>query len=338
MSDAAFDRPVVAVLLHPQWRGSVLDERARARLGAVADVVDLDPVTLRPLRPSPAGAGSARVLLTGWEAPRLDAVVLDRFPHLGLVAHAAGSVRGVVTDDVWARGIRVCTAAAVNAVPVADFTVAQVHLALKNTWRLALAAHDSGRVPGRSGVHGLDRATIALVGVGAIGRLVAERFRGRDVRLLAYDPYLEPDDAARLGIEQVSLAEAFRLADVVSLHAPLTDATRNMIGGELLRTLPDGATVINTARGGLVDHDVLASVLAERPDLLALLDVTEPEPLPAGHLILRLPNAVLTPHIAGSLGTEEARLGALAVDEILRFLDGRPLQHALAESRLAITA
>lgn len=338
MSNADLGRPVVAVLIGAQWRDSVLDRRARARLGAHAEVVELDPATLRPLAPTTVDASAARVLLTSWEAPRLDADVLARFPQLGLVAHAAGSIRGVVTDDVWTRGIRVCNAVAANAVSVADFTVAQLHLALKNTWRLALASRDTGRVPERAGVHGLDGATIALVGLGAIGRLVAERFRDRDVRLLAHDPYLPPDVAAELGIESVTLAGAFRRADVLSLHAPLTDATRHLIDGELLRSLPVGATLINTARGGLIDHDVLAAVLGERPDLLALLDVTEPEPLPAGHPLLRLQNVVVTPHIAGSLGTEEARLGALATDEILRFLRGRALAHEVVEARAAISA
>lgn len=330
---------VVASLIGSEWRTSVLDARARSIIAAnEVTLIDLDPDTLHPVGVPIVDPSVARVLVTGWGAPLLDATLLDRFPGLELVAHAAGTVRGIVDEEVWARGIRVCNAAEANAVSVADFTVSQIHLSLKNAWRLAAAARDTASTPDRSGIRGLDGATVALIGLGAIGRLVAERLATLDVRVLAFDPFLAAEASSGLGVERVALDEAFRRADVLSLHAPLTEASRHMVDRALLAALPHGATLLNTARGGLIDHDVLSEVLAERPDLFALLDVTEPEPLPDGHPLFSLTNTFITPHIAGSLGSEEARLGALVAHEVLRFARGLPLQHELEEGRVALSA
>jgi len=313
------------------WAGSVLDTTVRERLAAHGGVVDLasaDDDTL----------AAARVLVTGWGAPGLDATVLDRLPNLELVAHAAGSVRGLVTPAVWSRGVRVTSAAHANARAVADFTVSMVHLAVKNVLRLGLTAAREHAMPGRDGIRGLDGSVVGLVGFGLIARLVAEALRPLDVRVLVHDPYYDADDARQAGVELVGLPELLAASDVVSVHAPLTDGTRGMLGADELRLLAPSATLVNTARGGLVDHDALARTLADRPDLFAVLDVTEPEPLPAGHPLLGLGNAFLTPHVAGSLGTEEARLGHAAVDEVDRWAAGEPLRHEVRPEQLPFTA
>lgn len=329
----------VATCIGSAWRDAVLDSQQRTALGTAITIIDLDPGTLLPLDGTDATRREdVRVLITGWGAPRLDAAHLDALPALELVAHAAGSVRDLVTDELWARGIRVSTAADANAVSVADFTVAQMHLALKNAWRLALDARGSGRPVPRAGVRGLDTARIGLVGLGRIGRLVAQRLRPLDVDLLVFDPFLDEAHANALGVRAVSLDAVFAQSDVVSLHAPLTEGTRHLVDAAHLRRLPRHATLINTARGGLIDHGLLAEVLRERDDLFALLDVTDPEPLPAHHALLSLPNVLLTPHIAGSLGTEQARLGAMAIEEIHRFRSELPLEHAVEPLTLARSA
>ncbi|MEL7977519.1 hydroxyacid dehydrogenase [Isoptericola sp. F-RaC21] len=313
------------------WAGSVLDATVRDRLashGAVADLASADDAAL----------AAARVLVTGWGAPELDAALLDRMPRLELVAHAAGSVRAMVTPAVWDRGIRVTSAAHANARAVADFTVSMVHLAVKNVLRLGLTAAREHAVPGRDGIRGLDGSTIGLVGFGLIARLVAEGLRPLDVRVLVHDPYYDADEARRAGVELVDLPRLLAASDVVSVHAPLTDGTRGMLGADELALLAPSATLINTARGGLVDHDALARTLAGRPDLFAVLDVTEPEPLPAGHPLLGLGNVFLTPHVAGSLGTEVARLSHAAVDEIDRWAAGEPLLHEVRREQLPFTA
>ena len=125
---------------------------------------------------------------------------------------------------------------------------------------------------------------------------------------------------------------------MVTLHAPLHEGTRGLVGAEQLRLLRSGSTLVNTARGGVVRTDELVAVLRDRPDLQAVLDVTDPEPLPDGHPLRHLPNVVLTPHVAGSLGRECRRMGALVVRELEALAAGRPLQHAVDLSRLALAA
>jgi phosphoglycerate dehydrogenase-like enzyme len=124
----------------------------------------------------------------------------------------------------------------------------------------------------------------------------------------------------------VSLEELFRESDVVSLHAPHTDETDGMITGEHIASMKRGATFINTARGGIVREEEMLEVLRKRPDLTAVLDVTEPEPAAADSPVFALPNVVLTPHIAGSLGLECRRMGRYMVDELRRYLNGEPLR------------
>ena len=324
-------RRTIATAVGGPWSASVLDATVRDRLAAHGDVVDLATAG------DDALAG-AQVLVTGWGAPVLDPALLDRLPRLGLVAHAAGTLRGLVTPEVWARGVRVTSAAHANARAVADFTVSMVHLAVKNVLPLGLAAARTHEVAARDGIRGLDGSVVGLVGFGLIARLVAEALRPLDVRVLVHDPYVDPAEAGRAGAELVGLHKLLAASDVVSVHAPLTDGTRGMLGAAEIDLLAPSATLINTARGGLLDHDVLARALADRDDLFAVLDVTEPEPLPAGHPLLGLDNVFLTPHVAGSLGTEEARLGHAAADEVDRWAAGEPLRHEVLPERLPFTA
>lgn len=325
------DRWTVGTCIGMQWARSVLTDEARAVIGQRAGLVDYD-LSSDIVRPD------IRVLVTGWGTAPLTAEALDRLPALELVAHAAGSVHGIVTEAVWERGIRVCSAAAANAVPVADFTQALVQLSLKNMWRLALATRSLRRPVPRAGVRGVDGATVGLVGLGHIGRLVAQRLTAQRLRILAYDPYTGSDRAAALGVELAELDAVVAGSDVLSLHAPLNGQTRHMISAAELALMPPHSTLINTARGGLIDQAALAEFLARRQDVFAVLDVTEPEELPADHPLLTLPNVLVSPHIAGSLGAEEARLGDLAAAEIIRFADGEALRHEVTRDLMPRSA
>ncbi|MDF5754176.1 hydroxyacid dehydrogenase [Spongiactinospora sp. TRM90649] len=287
--------------------------------------------TARPIygpvaRADPGRLGGIEVLCTGWGAPVLDRAFLDAAPGLALVLHAAGSVRGLVTPEFWERGIPLVSAYRANAVPVADFTAAQIVYALKQGWRHVLLSRERRGPVGHLPAPGTYGTRVGLVSLGAIGRLVASRLRPLDVEVVAHDPYADP---ATAGVPLVGLGELFGTCDVVSLHTPLLPETAGMVGRELLRGMREGATLINTARGGLIDETALIEVLAERPDLFAVLDVTDPEPPPPGSPLFTLPNVVVTPHIAGSLGRERARLGALVTGELERFAAGLPLEHAL---------
>ena len=265
----------------------------------------------------------AEVLVGHWGCPTLTSEVLERAPRLRLFAYAAGTVKWQVTDAVWRRGLLVTSAAAANAVPVAEYTVAMVLLAGKGV----LLSREQQRHPGakvpldplRAGNYGL---RVGLVGASHVGRLVIDLLRPYDLHVAVYDPYLSPAEADVLGVELVEdLDELCGGVDVLSLHAPDVDATKGMIGAAQLARLRDGATFINTARPALVDTAALETELGSGR-LQGILDVTDPEPLPAGHPLLALPNVFVTPHVAGASGNELARLAELAVVEVERFVAG----------------
>jgi phosphoglycerate dehydrogenase-like enzyme len=175
---------------------------------------------------------------------------------------------------------------------------------------------------------------VGIVGASHVGRLVIEMLRPYSLDVVVYDPYLTESDAESLGVDvERDLRRLCASVDVLSLHAPDIPATRGMIGAAELAALPDNAVFINTARPALVDQEaLLVELRAGR--ISAILDVTEPEPIPADHPLLALPNAFVTPHIAGSLGTELRRMSDLAIDEVERFVRGEPLLHPVAQSDL----
>ena len=327
-------RPRAALLMAPGLEALVFESDVRDRLDAVVDRVVPGAVATPGELPA-----AVEVLVTGWGCPRLDAGVLDVLPDLRLVAHAAGTVRPLVTDALWERGVVVTSAAAANAVPVAEFTFAVVVLALKD----AFAVRDRHRaVRGREAVvdharMGTRGRTIGVVGASSVGRLVIERLRTLDVDVLVADPYLDGDpylsEIESYGARRVGLDELLAVSDVVTLHAPLLEATRHMIGAAQLARMSDGAWLVNTARGGLVDTDALtAEVVSGR--LRAVVDTSDPEPLPADSLLYDHEGAVLTPHIAGSLGSEVGRMGDLAVTEVERFVAGEPPIHPVVRADL----
>ncbi|GAB2608510.1 hydroxyacid dehydrogenase [Pseudactinotalea suaedae] len=273
------------------------------------------------------------VLVTGWGGLSLPPAVLEQMPSLKLVLYAAGSVRHLVSDQLWARGIRIVSAADANNEPVADYTYAAIILALKGEHqnearyrreRGYVAAHDELGIYGR---------TVGLVGFGSIARKVASRLQALEARTLVYDPYLSETDALQHGVERVeTLADLFESSRVVSVHAPWIPGVNDaMIGRAELESLPHGAVLLNTARGALVDEEALVAVLRARPDLLANLDVTWPEPPADDSPLWEQPNVKLTGHIAGSIGTERTQLGRLVIDELERWLAGQPLQHEVTE-------
>lgn len=274
------------------------------------------------------------ILFTGWGAPLLDEKTLTGFPSLELVLYGAGSLRSVVTDHFWTRGIPVCSAWMANAVPVAEFTFAQIILALKQVQRLPglMRQHREKVTPPYFENGGAYGTTVSLISLGVIGRKVAKFLQWLDVRVLAYDPFCAPDAATELGVELVSLEEAFSRARVVSIHTPWLPETEGLITGKLLETIPPGGTFINTARGAVINETEMLEVLTRRPDLCALLDVTHPEPPAIDSAFYTLPNVFLTPHIAGSIYGECGRMGEYMVDECRRWLAGESLKYQISKS------
>lgn len=279
------------------------------------------------------------VLVTAWGGPQLTPSLLEAAPRLSLVLYGAGSVRAIVTPASWARGVRVTTANSVIASAVGEYTLAQVLYALKHSWRYVLGARARGEsLPRANNEPGASGSVVGLMSLGATGQAAARLLARHDLVLQAYDPYVDPGVASSLGVRLVSLEELFATSDVVSLHAPVLDATRKVVSTALLSSMKNDATLINTARGALIDEDALVQVLQDRPDLFAVLDVTDPEPPLPGSPLFSLPNVVVTPHLAGTLNTERRRQGALMASELARYVAGEPLEHEIFEAGQAKSA
>jgi len=304
----------------------------------IAGLLPTAPQVLRAeeLSDNAASLAGIEVVFSTWGMPLLSPEQLALLPRLRAVLYAAGSVKGFAVP-LLERGIQVSSAWRANAVPVAEHTLAHILLALKQTlhWARAVRAgrghHGLAQPPVTTGAYG---ATVGLIGLGAIGRRVAELCRPFALRIIAHDPAASASD----GIERVGLIELMQRSDVVSLHAPWIPATEGMITGVALRQMRPWSTFINNARGALVREDELIAVMRERPDLQAVLDVTYPEPPPRASLLYDLDNVLLTPHLAGSAGNELQRMADSMIDECTRLLAGEPLQHAVTLAMLPTMA
>lgn len=334
-------RPRALVLMGSDTFSALFDEERLDRLAALADLGDL--TTLADLDDTAHNPELAEVevLITSWGAPALDARLLARLPRLRAVFHAAGSIRAHVTEAFWERGILITSAADVNAVPVAEFTLAAILLAGKRAL-VHVRTPGAPRLPdeglGRHAKLGNHGRTIGVVGFSRTGRRVVDLLRPFDgLDVVVADPFADRRAVEAAGARLAPLSEALPVSDVLTLHAPALPSTRHLIGPAQLAALPDGATLINTARGALVDHDaLLRECRSGRLD--AILDVTDPEPLPADSELLRLPNVAVTPHLAGSLGTETRRLVDAALDELEAYSAGRPAAHPVDRAELARSA
>ncbi len=268
-------------------------------------------------------------IFSGWGMAKMDASFFGVFPNLKVLFYGAGAVSGFVTEDAWSRGVQIVNANVANGFSVAEYTASNILLCLKQTWQIAMRIKRESRYVklAHSAAAGAYGSTVGIISLGAIGRMVIERLRASEIKIIAYDPFVDAEKAQALGAEMCPLEDVFRRADVVSLHTPWLPETAGMITGDLLRLMKSNATFINTARGALVNENELIEVLRERPDLFALLDVTHPEPPAADSPLLTLPNVVITPHIAGSMGEECRRMGRYMVDELDRWLAGEPFKH-----------
>jgi len=335
-----------AFAMRPELPASLFGAEELARLRAVAKLDELDVITdfrtagLRLL-------AGLEVLVTGWGAPVIGAAELNLMPRLRAVIHAGGTVKGHVLPEVWERGILVTTAADANARPVAEFTLAAILLAGKDVAALAagyardpaFSASGYAAAAGYSGARGIGNygRIVGIVGASRIGRRVIDLLGQFDFRVLVHDPHLAADDPLPRHAERTGLADLFTRSSIVSIHAPLLPETTGLVGSRLLALMRPGAVLINTARGAIVDHDALAEAV-HAGGLRAILDVTEPEPLPADHPLRGLPGVILTPHVAGSLGNEIRRLGESATREVELLAAGQPPMYPVGEESLITMA
>lgn len=273
------------------------------------------------------------VIFSGWGAPVFDKEFLDKTPNLKVIFYGAGTMKSLLTEEVWKRGIRVTTASIANSIPVAEFTLSEIIFSLKNGWQLARKVKEDKTF--KNGIFqpatGAFRSTVGIVSLSSIGKRVINLLAPFDVNRIVYDPYASKEDAEKYGVTLVSLEELFKTSDVVSLHSPLLPDTKAMITGEHFQSMKENATFINTSRGAIIREGELIDVLKKRSDLTALLDVTNPEPPVGDSPLYELPNVVLTPHIAGSVGLEIGRLGEYMFEDAKNYLENNELTYEITQ-------
>ncbi|WP_427924393.1 hydroxyacid dehydrogenase [Streptomyces sp. cg40] len=331
--------PSAVFAMNPVHLPELLPPHLMARL---VELVHIDPALVVQDFADPAAHAAlaeAEVLITGWGCPHIGAEALAVAPRLRTVLHAAGSVRSLVGDEVWQRGVTVSSAVEANALPVAEYTLAAILFAGKDAFGLRERFRDERVYPAPTdyaAVGNLGRR-IGVIGASRVGRRVLELLRPFDLSVALHDPYVDDSEAAAMGAVPMSLEELLRTSDIVSLHAPDIPQTYRMLDRDRLALIRDGGVLINTSRGALIDPEALTDELVGGR-ISAVLDVTDPEPLPAESPLYRLPNVFLTPHIAGSLGNELERLGRTVVDELARLASGLELAHEVRRADLVISA
>ncbi|RKN83915.1 hydroxyacid dehydrogenase [Paenibacillus ginsengarvi] len=327
----------IAVLPDPVTQKRIFGEMQWKQLEAIGTVVrnDLDgyptPETLaRFIR----GADYA---ITSWGCSKLTTDILQQAPNLKAVFHAAGTVKGIVTPELWQRGIRVSSGNGPLGRGVAETALGLTIASLKNMWRLTQTTREGGWNAGKERISELYQITIGVIGAGKAGRHYMELLRCFEVSIVVYDPVLTTEQAKALGVTKLELDELLRLSDVVSIHAPSIPETYKMLNAAKFALMKDDAILINTARGSIVDEEALIKEL-QQGRLFACLDVTDPEPPAADSPLRSLPNCILTPHIAGAVNNGVRRLGQFAIDELSRMLSGGSLEGEVKEEQLAVLA
>ena len=324
-------------LLDEQAFQLIYPPSSREQLEQLVDII-VPPQTSQSIIEHPSLMEEIELIFSGWGCPVLTEALLSHAPNLKAVFYGAGSIRYLVTEAFWRRKILISTAYKANDIPVSEFTLAQIILSLKRYWQHVQYAKEKGIWWDHLPVAGTYGSIVGLVSLGMIGSLVARKLKSLDVQVIAYDPYVSQKKASQLGVELYALEDVFQQADVISLHTPWLPETEGMIRGEHIASMKQGATLINTARGAIVRQDELVAVLQQRPDLYALLDVTFPEPPEADAPIWKLPNIIVSPHIAGSLDRECERNGQYVVEELKRYLAGKPLKYAITQKRAVFMA
>lgn len=280
-------------------------------------------------------------ILTTWGTPRFTPREVKAAPNLRIIAHAAGSLRPVITPEVFDLGITVTHAASTIAVMVGEMALAMTLACLRRLTRhdrvMKRDPHfaDEQRPTDEDSLFG---AKVGLVGLGWTAREFVRLLKPFGCEIRAYDPFAKPEAADELGVQLAGLDEVFRDARVVSLHAAKLESTNRMIGREQLALLPDGAVLVNTARGSLIDEEALVAEL-KSGRIWAGLDVTDPEPPAADSPLRRLPNVILTPHAAGPTRGRRWVLVAEMIEELrLFFVEGKAPRFAVSKEQFGYMA
>lgn len=334
-------KPNVLVLPGPTLYHRLFNAETDARLRNLAEVTFNDRDENWTSQYLAERIGPYDGLVTCWGSPRITDEVLDAAPNLKVIAHSAGSVKGIIKENVLERGIKVSSASIAMAPAVAEFSLILTFLGLRPIHEYDFGMRRADRRWDSQEEFGVGweiaSSRIGVVGAGMVGRLYIAKTRALGADVGVYDPYLTGESASELGATKLDLAELLESCPIVVIHAPTTPETHHMIGAAELALMPDNGYLINTARSWVVDQEALLAELRSGR-IRAALDVFDEEPLPLDHPFRSLPNVLLTPHIAGATMQTRDRQGECAVRDLENAFANRRLAHEVTLERYAILA
>ena len=312
----------------------------------IKDLIDMDLNDIycqEDLEKDPEKFKDVEYIFSTWSMPGGSEPKDDfgRFmPKAKALFYAAGSVR-YFAESYFKRGVRIFSAYAANAVPVAEYSVAQILLANKGFYQSSILAkegkYDEAHKVSLAHAGNYD-AKIGIIGAGMIGKKVIELLKPYRLNILVFDKFMSEEKAKELGVTKVDLDTLFSECDVISNHLANVPQTVGILTKELFAKMKPNSTFINTGRGQQTDEEGMLEVFESRNDICAVLDVTIEEPPKENSKFYTLPNVFLTPHIAGSQSNEVQRMSELIVDELERFLKGEDCLYEITAEKLKTMA
>jgi phosphoglycerate dehydrogenase-like enzyme len=317
----------------------ILSQRAREILNSLGEVVwnphdrDYTAAELAGMLPG------VEAVVTSWGCSVFTSELLAIADRLRIVGHAAGTVKNLMPEEGYRRGIVVLSAAAVIADSVAEYTLWAMLTGQRNLLRYEpfMKRERGWKTPVENYGHELYHKKVGIVSASMIGRRVIKLLKPFECDVIVYDPYLSDEEAQQMGARRASLEQLFATSDIVSIHAPTTPETKKMIQAQHFRSMQDGALLVHTARTWVLDEDALLAEL-RTGRIHAVIDVFEREPLAADHPLRDLENVFLTPHISGHTTESRARLVERIADSMRQFFAGEKPALAVPPERLKIMA
>ncbi|MFW6437806.1 MAG: hydroxyacid dehydrogenase [Armatimonadota bacterium] len=290
-------------------------------------------------------AGGMDAIVTGWGAPAMTPAVFEAAPDLQIIAHSAGSVHGLIPDDIAQdyvidRDITIFSANGAIAANVAESALGMLLMTMRHWVHFSNHIHNTPHW--RSSFYDFNGkfllgSTVGIVSASKVGRWMVKLLEPFQCEILCYDPYLTDEDAEEMSVEKVELNALFERSDHVTVHAPRLPTTEKMIGDEQLSLLRDGATLVNTSRGSVIDHDALFKH-AQARRIHVCLDVTTPEPLEPDSPFRQLDNVIITPHVSGSGYYGYHLIGDMTVQALVDCFAGNPVDGAVPMHRFETIA
>ncbi|WP_248926567.1 hydroxyacid dehydrogenase [Paenibacillus hamazuiensis] len=326
-----------ALVLSPESRlKEVCSAKCRARLNEYFDVTWNETGRDYTKEELAGMVHDAEVIVTSWGSPSLTEEALEKAGKLRAVGHAAGTVKNLVPKRIFSRGVRVYSAAPRIALSVGEYCLAALLASLRYlpTLDTSLRA-GQWRELGLKGRE-LTGSTVGIVSASSTARAFIKLLAPFHANILIYDPYLSDEAAANLNAKKASLEEVMS-CPIISVHVPKLPATERMLNRELIARIPDGAIFINSSRAQCLDEQAFMEAL-ESGRFFAALDVFEKEPLPADHPVRKLPNVLITPHVAGATVQGHLALMEEVVEDIIRGLQNEKTVYEVSERMWEVMA